>query len=72
MEIFTHLYIFLHPLMWVFFCSKCVKFVLFSILENYKWTDVVALIMARLLLFEGDSDFFERDQKEKESLYFFR
>ena len=26
-----------------FFCSKCVKFVLFSILEDYRWANVVAL-----------------------------
>ena len=37
-----NVYTFLHPLMWVFFCSKCVKFVLFSILEDYTWTDVNA------------------------------
>ena len=30
--------------MWVFFFfSKCVKFVLFSILEDYSWANVVAL-----------------------------
>ena len=45
MEIFTHLYKFLHPLIWVFFCSKCVKFVLFYfILKDYRWADVVVLI----------------------------
>ena len=37
-----NIYTFLHSLMWVFFCSKCVKCVLFSILEDYKWADVVA------------------------------
>ena len=34
---------FLNGLMWVIFGSKCVKFVLFSILEDYKQTDVDAL-----------------------------
>ena len=29
--------------MWMFFASKCVKFVLSSILEDYKLTDVNAL-----------------------------
>ena len=29
--------------MWVFFGSKCVKVVLFSILEDYKRTDMDAL-----------------------------
>ena len=33
----------LHPLMWVFFCSNCVKLVPFSILHNYTSTDVIAL-----------------------------
>ena len=28
-----------------FFFSKCVKFVPFSILEDYKWIDVIALTM---------------------------
>ena len=34
--------------MWVFFFfSKCVKFVLFSILEDYRWTNVVAQTRTR-------------------------
>ena len=33
----------LHPLMWVFFCSKCVKSVSFSILHNFAQTDIIAL-----------------------------
>ena len=33
----------LHPLMWVFFGSKCVKRATFCILQDYPWTDVVAL-----------------------------
>ena len=41
-------YTFLHPLMWMFFCLKCVKFVLFFffffILEDYTRADVVAFI----------------------------
>ena len=39
----VYIYTFLHPLIWVFFCSKCVKLVLFSILEDYTRPDVVAL-----------------------------
>jgi len=39
----VYIYTFLHPLMWVFFCSKCVKWVPFSILEDYTRPDVVAL-----------------------------
>ena len=65
-----NIYTFLHPLMWVFFCSKCVKFVLFSILEDYRWTNVVALIMARLLLFEGDL-FFSREIAKRRRVYIF-
>ena len=38
-----HLYTILHPLMWVFFCSKCVKSVSFFILHNFEQTDVIAL-----------------------------
>ena len=38
-----NIYTSLHPLMWVFFCLECVKFVFFSILEDYKWADVIAL-----------------------------
>ena len=33
----------LHPLMWVLFCSKCVKWAPFSILHNFSSTDTVAL-----------------------------
>ena len=33
----------LHLLMWVFFCSNCVKLVTFSILHNYTSIDVIAL-----------------------------
>ena len=36
MEIFTHLYTFLHPLMWVFFCLECVKFVFFLVILDVK------------------------------------
>ena len=43
MEMFTQFYTILLPLMWVFFSSKCIKFVLSSILEDYTWTDVDAL-----------------------------
>ena len=41
---FVHLCTILHPLMWVFFWSKCVKWVTFYVLQDYPWTDVVALI----------------------------
>ena len=36
-----------------FFCSKCVKFVIFSILEDYTWIDVDALrkLVSFLFLF---------------------
>ena len=33
----------LHPLMWVFFCTECVKSVSFFILHNFAQTDVIAL-----------------------------
>ena len=33
----------LHSLMWVFFCSNCVKLATFFILHNYTSTDVIAL-----------------------------
>ena len=40
----VHLCTILHPLMWVFFLlSKCVKWLTFSILQDYAITDVVAL-----------------------------
>ena len=45
MEIFAHLYTFLHPLMWVFFLLKMCKMdTFFFILEDYTRPDVVALI----------------------------
>ena len=34
----------MHKLVWVFFCSNCVKLVTFSILHNYAQADVIALI----------------------------
>ena len=30
-----NIYAIWHSLMWMFFCLKCVKFILFSILEDY-------------------------------------
>ena len=36
----------MHPLMWVFFGSKCVKRLHFSILQNYPPADVIALTVA--------------------------
>ena len=41
----------LHPLMWVFFWPKCVKGVIFSILQNFIQVDGVALIWAWVLKF---------------------
>ena len=42
--VIVHKYIILHPLMWVFFCSKCVKWAIFSILQDFTHTDANALI----------------------------
>ena len=39
----VHLCTTLHPLILVFFCSKCVKSVTLSILQNFTHTDVDAL-----------------------------
>ena len=39
----VHLCTILYPPMWVFFWSKCVKWAAFCILQDYPWTDVVAL-----------------------------
>ena len=33
----------MHKLVWVFFCSNCVKVVSYSILHNYAQADVIAL-----------------------------
>ena len=33
----------MHKLVWVFFCSNCVKLATFSILHNYRQADVIAL-----------------------------
>ena len=38
-----HLCAVLHPLMWVFFLLKCVKWTNFCILQDFATTDVVAL-----------------------------
>ena len=35
----------MHKLVWVFFCSNCVKLTTFSILHNYAQADVIALRM---------------------------
>ena len=39
----VYLYTSLHPLMWVIFCSNCVKVVTFSILHIYAQVDAIAL-----------------------------
>ena len=36
-----------------FFCSRCVNLVSFSILEDYRWADVVALIPQKENFFAG-------------------
>jgi len=41
--VIVYLYTSLHPLMWVFFCSKCVKLVTFSILHIYAHIDGMLL-----------------------------
>ena len=41
----VYLYTSLHSLMWVIFCSSCVKVVTFSILHIYAQADVIALII---------------------------
>ena len=41
----VYLYTSLHSLMWVIFCSNCVKVVTFSILHIYAQADVIALII---------------------------
>ena len=40
----------LYPLMWVFFCSNCVKLATFSILHNYAQVDVIALMSIFLMV----------------------
>ena len=49
--VIVHKYTILHPLMWVFFWPKCVKWVIFSILQNFTQADGVALIWAWVLNF---------------------
>ena len=39
----VYLYTSLHPLMWVIFCSNCVKVVTFSILHIYALANIIAL-----------------------------
>ena len=41
--VIVYLYTSLYPLMWVFFCSKCVKLFTFSILHIYARIDGDAL-----------------------------
>ena len=50
LHIFTPTNVFLHPLMWVLFCSKCVKFVLSSKIEDYTWADGNALDAQSVIL----------------------
>ena len=47
----------LHPLMWVFFWSKCVKCDIFSIMQDFASIDVDALIISFVLAK------FQEDQK---------
>ena len=53
----------LHPLMWVFFEPKCVKWLPFSILQNYSPTDVIALSICIVLRVRKPMDSFERKFK---------
>ena len=39
----VHKYTIMHKLVWVFFCSNCVKLTTFFILHNYAQADVIAL-----------------------------
>ena len=39
----VHLCIILHLMMWIFFCSKCVKLTAFCILQNYAQSDAITL-----------------------------
>ena len=41
----VYLYTSLHPLMWMIFCSNCVKVVTFSILHIYAQTDTIAFTL---------------------------
>ena len=47
----VHLCTILHPLMWVFFCSKCVKSVTFSILQDVIHTNANAPTLAALCMY---------------------
>ena len=49
--VIVHKYTILHPLMWVVFWPKYVKWVIFSILQNFTQADGVALIWAWVLNF---------------------
>ena len=50
----VYLYTSLHPLMWVIFCSNCVKVVSFSILHIYAQADVIALTLDLEDVFQSD------------------
>ena len=54
----------MHKLMWVFFCSNCVKLITFFILYNYAQANVIALINNRVhsLPFFFLFFFFERER----------
>ena len=43
---FLHKCTILHPLMWVFYGSKCVKCDVFSIMQDFASTDVDSLILS--------------------------
>ena len=40
----VHLCTIMQKLVWVFFCSNCVKLATFSILHNYVQADIIALM----------------------------
>ena len=50
--VIVYLYTSLHPLMWMIFCSNCVKVVTFSILHIYAQADVIALIPIKSTTFK--------------------
>ena len=46
----VHKWTIMHKLVWVFFCSDCVKLATFSILHNYAQADVIALMSIFLMV----------------------
>ena len=63
----VHKYTIMHKLVWVFFCSNCVKLATFSILYNYAQADVIAL---RAITLAGGKDFVYFTQKPTFSILY--